>query len=1273
MRKKILVFLMLILILVGMYGITYRVELKVPLVVFASPSSAYREVWVNVSVTNTHENMTTSGDIEVTVSSAEGVNIAWATMDWENQGYDTYMDWLNGTSTLPYHWGEMDWHVSEGSLTSITWDEIKYWWDMYSDTGGSVSYQTFMGNTYMADSNSSDPTNDPDIIGPEIPWNGNSITIKDLVVPANTTVHLVLKIVITEPGAYSFNLTSPNSLLEILPSSWRVGGVATILVPYDYSTIQAAIDAASPGDTIIVYDGTYPEDLSIPATKTDLEIRSEEGESVTIKGVQNVPVASWPLAIPNIEIDASGVKIHGFTIEGPDHTSGYYSSGIVIGASGVEIYDNSFKVTPADNLDEISQAIQTFHKNAMPGVDISGLNIHDNNFTHLGAGVAGYEGIYINLDEGTDVATVQHNNFNGNIVRAITTERSVTTIEGNVITTDLVPGLPGGYQGINVGGVNAGNVMNVSVTNNVVNGSASGRGFMYGIKLGFSSTSTFTNVAVTSNTIQMNEVGVFVKFSADGVKVNLNNIYGNTNYGVSNADSATLDAEYNWWGDEKGPGNEAATVDHPAMLTTDSHYDRNPSFFIADDGTWWLFFVRASDSLPHVPPTYNPDAATYDVWYMTSSNQGFTWSAETKISPTTSQRGMAAFQDDAGKIWVFVSSPGAATIQYYTTTDGGGTWTGPTATVYSGSHVDAFQASDGKIWVFYEGGTGVEAIQSSDYGSSWVQVTGIGPSPNDGIPKVTEAEGKLYVVWCNWAVGGKAWYTTSTDGLVGSSWNSPTQLVDVPGTIMCDPVLCKDGYGVFWLFYAPWDTVTDSQLIEYITSTDGGATWSSPTSVTTGGYGTTYWWDMWPEVAQVGYGGKMILFYGSESSADGTTRIDGNMWMMTVRTPGDFVSENVDFKPWLVQPYPPIVPVPELYVDPLLSQCWTGFNNTFQVRVMLTNVELLYGFDFKLTWDPLLLDLAYASYSELWGAYPSTYPWQDTIDNTLGEYHLALSGTGDATPFDGDAALATLTFDITSEPVYPINFTSDLALVDTLLTSAKNLTEPEPILHVVYDGAYMCNSTLPEIALGQSVYTIERTPYDPNTGETKKFDVNILVRDVVNLEAFDFNLTYDPYLLKFGNEWQIHVACANGWVVWNDTQGSVVGHADGISPLVNGTVTLATIKFKVSRGFVWNTVNRSRSCSLEFSYTNLARPGDVAIEHEAIDGAYRYKPVPGDLDMSGNVDILDLSAAAHAFGLTSSDPGWDVYWFANVYVDDTINILDIVIIARNFGRTDPEP
>jgi len=1251
LKREIIVYPILLLLLFNLFLTTFRM---IPLA-RSDPDEFGKEIWKAIEVHNPQVTSTVA-DIDIDVSSKDGVNVALSTSiteyfenetGWQSMGYDNYMEWLDGTETLPYHWGHIDWYVSEGSLTSITYNEIQQWGEMYLDSGGGVEYVTFMGNTYMADWNLSANYNDPDIISPSLAWAGNKITLENLNVPSASSVWIVLKIVMTNPGIYLFNLTSPQGIVQISPSSWEVGGAANLLVPDEYSTIQAAIDAAIAGDAIIVRDGTYVEDLSIPATKTNLEIKPDAGASVTIKGVQNVPEGDWPLAKPNIEIDANGVKIHGFIIEGPDYASGYYSSGIVIGASNVEIYNNTFRVTSAETLGEISQAIQTYHKDAISGVDISGLNIHNNIFTQLSAGAAGYEGIYINLDEGTNTAAVQYNHFSGSIVRAITTERSKTTIKGNTIMTDLAPGLPGGYQGINVGGANNGNVASVSVEGNTINGSASGKGFKYGVKLGYLDTSTFTDIVITGNTIHMSEVGVFVKFSADGIKVNRNNIYGNTNYSVSNADSATLDAEYNWWGDEEGPRVRA-------MLTTDSHYDRNPSFFIANDGKWWLFFVRASDSLPHVPPTYNPDAATYDVWYMTSTDEGFTWSSETKITPTTSQRGMAAFQDDTGKVWVFVSSPGAGTIQYYTSTDDGDTWSGPTATGYLGSHVDAFQASDGRIWVFYEGGTGIEAIKSLDYGGSWTQVTGIGPSPNDGIPKTIEAYGKLYVVWCNWAVGGKAWYTTSTDGLIGNSWNSATQLVDVPDTIMCDPILYEDSYGVFWLFYAPWDTVTDSQWIEYIKSTDSGGTWSAPTSVTPGGYGATYWWDMWPKVAQDPLTKKIVLFYGSESSADGTTRIDGNIWM-TVWTPpestGDYVSQNADFTPWLIQPYPPEVPIGLLHVEPSVVEFWTpAHGSNFDVQVKISNVSLLYGFQFNLTWDSALLTLESATYYAPWTQYHEVKETQ-----APSYYLLALSATSPASPFTGTKTLATLTFNVIHDPIYPNSATCDLRL--------ENVTMGDPdgqdIPRLIYSGEYSIYSTRPKVILSPHEYIAHKVPTE--------FELNINVTDVVNLHECKVELTYNKTLLNIIDV-EIHPFFTGDYLTeWevSNTIGKLLINITDIVPYTNGSGPIATVTFRVIYSFVWNINKPSINCTLKFNSSTLLTEGDVAIEHDAINGIYYYAPLKGDLNKDGTVGLIDLVIAGQAFGSKPTPP----YDIADLNRDGIIDILDIIIIARNYGRT----
>jgi len=296
-------------------------------------------------------------------------------------------------------------------------------------------------------------------------------------------------------------------------------------------------------------------------------------------------------------------------------------------------------------------------------------------------------------------------------------------------------------------------------------------------------------------------------------------------------------------------------------LTATTNYDRNPSFFEANNGTYWLLFVRSPTGsyIGHTCDSVND----YEVYYMTSTDGGVTWSAETKLAATTTyQRGMAAFQDDTGKIWVFVSGPGpSSNIQYYSSTDGGSTWQGPNATGYNGSHVDALQTSDNSIWVFYEdGGSGIEALKSTDYGATWANVTGIGPAPDDGLPKAMEADGKLYVVWCNWNVGGKAWYTTSTDGLTGTTWDTPNLLVDLPGTIMCDPVLHKDSMGIYWLFYAPWNATTDAQWIESLRSTDG-VTWTERTQWTFPANGL---WDYWSEIHE--RNNDLLVFYTSEES-----------------------------------------------------------------------------------------------------------------------------------------------------------------------------------------------------------------------------------------------------------------------------------------------------------------------------------------------------------------------------------------------------------------------
>lgn len=336
----------------------------------------------------------------------------------------------------------------------------------------------------------------------------------------------------------------------------RIVNTATVQKGYNY--IQDAIDGASGSDTISMVAGMYVEDLDIDATKVGLELAGATG--ATIKGVS---LSEWTVStLPNIEILAGGVSIHGFTIQGPEPDPPLFVAGMIIGAPNVEIYENAFDVNNASEGDDIGQAIVTFNKLAIPEVDISGLNIHDNTFIHRGEGIYGYEGIYINRDAGAGNITITDNDFTGDILRGITVERSNATISDN----SLVATAGAVWTGVLVMDVGTGLPIDaVDVTGNTI------MGFGNSVKIGNSGGDhVLTNIDVSGNSM---DGKVLVRSSADGVAVN-----NNTLEFVWNTDNTGLDAQNNWWGQSSGPAEGAVTsnVDYELWLLTEggATYDK---------------------------------------------------------------------------------------------------------------------------------------------------------------------------------------------------------------------------------------------------------------------------------------------------------------------------------------------------------------------------------------------------------------------------------------------------------------------------------------------------------------------------------------------------------------------------------------------------------------------------------------------------------------------------------------------------------------------------
>jgi len=92
----------------------------------------------------------------------------------------------------------------------------------------------------------------------------------------------------------------------VVPTADRAKAASIIYVPDDYSTIQEAVDSADEGDTIIVRDGTYVENISIGIACT---VQSENGPlATTVVGADSGSNV--------FEAHASGITIEGFSVWG---------------------------------------------------------------------------------------------------------------------------------------------------------------------------------------------------------------------------------------------------------------------------------------------------------------------------------------------------------------------------------------------------------------------------------------------------------------------------------------------------------------------------------------------------------------------------------------------------------------------------------------------------------------------------------------------------------------------------------------------------------------------------------------------------------------------------------------------------------------------------------------------------------------------------------------------------------------------------------------------
>jgi plastocyanin len=127
----------------------------------------------------------------------------------------------------------------------------------------------------------------------------------------------------------------------------RIAGVTpveptgtTVRVPEDFPTIQSAVDAAEPGDLVLVGEGTYREQVNV--TTEQLVIRGVDREAVVVDGQfereMGIMVTADGVAIENLTV--RDVTSNGFYWDGVTGYRGSYLTALNAGTYGIYAFDS---------------------------------------------------------------------------------------------------------------------------------------------------------------------------------------------------------------------------------------------------------------------------------------------------------------------------------------------------------------------------------------------------------------------------------------------------------------------------------------------------------------------------------------------------------------------------------------------------------------------------------------------------------------------------------------------------------------------------------------------------------------------------------------------------------------------------------------------------------------------------------------------------------------------------------------------------------------------
>ena len=351
----------------------------------------------------------------------------------------------------------------------------------------------------------------------------------------------------------------------------------------DYTIIQDAINNSVDGDTIIVFEGTYIEDLNV---NKSISLIGDDPSNTLIEGDEEGNV---------VMITADWVNMSGFTVIGSGN--GMNDPGIEVESSNNHLFNlncssNYLGILVESSWNRISDS--SFWNNTH-GVDIRSSNntIYKNTFTE------NFHGIHV-FDSYSDPSlnnnTVASNLLSSNNYGIYFSKTEYSIISDNAITlsgyygvylirsswivldnnTCSLNGLNGiglsvsedciikyntlyeNENGVFLGGANRNSIYNNSIFENT-------RGiYLLGVKYN----------SIYQNIITENRAGISLSYLGDDNIVHHNLIYDNIKLAIdgvhANTNKKVLDAPYNWWGSEFGPYHAKANWNGRGDNVTDN-------------------------------------------------------------------------------------------------------------------------------------------------------------------------------------------------------------------------------------------------------------------------------------------------------------------------------------------------------------------------------------------------------------------------------------------------------------------------------------------------------------------------------------------------------------------------------------------------------------------------------------------------------------------------------------------------------------------------------